>query len=89
MALTIRRFDPAATALSMARALASVPPLVKITVEAGAAIKAATSALACSTRARAARPAACTDEGFPPSSSARATAAAASGRTGDVALWSR
>ncbi len=34
---TISRSTPAATALSMARALASVPPLVKITVEAGAA----------------------------------------------------
>ena len=35
---------------------------------------------------RAARPAACTDEGLPPAARARATASAASGRTGAVAL---
>ena len=86
MAEMIRRPAPAATALSMARALASVPPLVKTTVEAGAAIRAATSALACSTRARAARPAACTEDGLPTLARACATASAASGRTGAVAL---
>ena len=42
-----------------------------------------------STMARAARPAAWIEEGLPPTSSARAMAALASGRTTAVALWSR
>jgi len=89
LAETISRRLTAATALWIARALASVPPPVKTTVEAGAAIRAATSTRACSIRARAARPAACTDDGLPTVPSAWATAAAASGRTRVVALWSR
>ncbi len=86
MAETISRRAPAATALSMAMALASVPPLVKITVEAGAAIRAATSSRAFSTRSRAARPLAWTDEGLPTFCSAAIMAAWACGRTGAVAL---
>jgi hypothetical protein len=86
---TIRRREPAATALSIASPLASVPPLVKTTVEAGAATRAATSARACSITARAARPAAWTDDGLPTARSAAVMAAMASGRTWAVALWSR
>jgi hypothetical protein len=69
--------------------LASVPPLRKITVEAGAAIRAATSARACSITARAARPAAWIDDGLPTWASTSVMAAIASGRTFAVALWSR
>ncbi len=76
-------------ALSMARALASEPPLVKVIEPSLTPTRPATSERAVSTTARAARPAACTEEGLPPMARARATASAASGRIGDVALWSR
>ena len=89
IAETISRLEPAATALSIASALASVPPLVNTTVEAGAAIRAATSERACSSTACAARPAAWTDDGLPTRSRTAVTAAMASGRTRAVALWSR
>jgi hypothetical protein len=80
------RSTPARTALSIAKALASVPPLTKVTLPALAPTSAATSALAASISALAARPPACTDDGLPPSASACATAAAASDRTFAVAL---
>ena len=70
----------------MARALDSVPPLVKVMEPGFTATRSATCARATSISDRAARPAACTDEGLPPISSARTTAAFASGRTGAVAL---
>jgi len=81
-----RRREPAATALSTARALASVPPLVKMMVEAGAPIRAATWSRAVSTIARAARPAAWMEDGLPPRAIAWVAAARASGRIGAVAL---
>ena len=80
------RRTPVAKALSMASALASVPPLVKVTASSGAPTRAATWMRASSTAARALRPAPCTDEGLPPMVSARATACAASERIGAVAL---
>ncbi len=66
------RRTPAAMALSMASALASVPPLVKVTASALTPTSAATSARARSTAARASRPAAWTDDGLPPIASAQA-----------------
>ena len=89
MAETISRLDPAATALSSAMALASVPPLVKITVEAGAPIRPATFSRACSITARAVRPAAWIDDGLPTACITAVMAAMACGRTRVVALWSR
>ena len=68
---------------------ASVPPLVKTTFLALAPTSAATSSRARSTALRAARPSACTEEALPGRASARDIAAATSGRTGVVALWSR
>jgi hypothetical protein len=73
----------------MARAAASVAPEVKTISDGRAPRAAATSLRAPSSRSRAARPAACTELGFPKTRSARSTAAIASGRTGVMALWSR
>ncbi len=83
---TIGSRAPAATALSMARALASVPPLVKVTEPSLAPTNRATSPRDRSTAARAVRPAAWTEDGLPPIARAQATASAASGRIGAVAL---
>jgi hypothetical protein len=73
----------------IARALASVPPLVKTTSPARMPKLWATLSRASSSRRRAARPWPCTAEGLPPASSAASTAARASGRSGSVALASR
>ncbi len=86
VAPTMMRSNPATTALSIARLLASVPPLRKVMEPALTPIRSATSARAASTIARAARPEAWIDEGLPPASRARATACAACGRTLAVAL---
>jgi len=69
-----------------ARALASVPPPVKTTPAGGAPASVATASRASSSRRRAARPKAWTEDGLPTVESAFATASAASGRTGVVAL---
>ena len=66
--------------------LASVPPLVKVTSFASPPTKRATALRARSTRARAARPSACTDDALPTSPSAATMAARATGRRGAVAL---
>ena len=79
-----RRSDGVSTVFA-----ASVPPLVKTTFLALPPTSAATSSRARSTALRAARPSACTEEALPGRASARAIAAATSGRTGVVALWSR
>ena len=86
MAPMISGAKPAATALSMARALASVPPLVNTRLCGSAPTKRATVARAVSTSERAARPLAWTDDGLAPMASARATASAASGRICALAL---
>jgi hypothetical protein len=85
-ALTISRREPQRTALAMAWAFASVPPLVKMTCSGRTPTRAATAARPRSARSRARRPAACTDEALPPTSIAAITAALASGRIGAVAL---
>jgi hypothetical protein len=80
------RLKPEKAALPMARALASVPPLTKVTEPGTTPTRDASWARAVSTRSRAARPLACTDDGFPAVSKARSTASRASGRIGAVAL---
>ncbi len=72
-----------------ASASASVPPEVNTTCSGGRPTSAATRARAASRRPRAARPAACTDDGLPTARAASAMASRAAGRTGVVALWSR
>ena len=79
-----RRSAPDSTAFA-----ASVPPLVNTTRAGAAPTRLASASRAASTAARACRPSAWIEEGLPGSSSARATAADTSGRTGEVALWSR
>jgi hypothetical protein len=69
-----------------ASAFASVPPLVNTTSCGRALTRVATQSRASSTVRRAARPKPCTDDGLPTTASAAATAAAASDRTGAVAL---
>ena len=74
----------------IARSFPSVPPDVKTISSAVAPMSAATSPLARSIAARAARPAPCVLEGLPGSSrSAAAMASVTSGAGGVVALWSR
>ncbi len=68
---------------------ASVALETKVTDRAAAPQRPPTSARAFSTISRAARPSAWTEEGLPPASIAASTAARASGRSGEVALWSR
>ena len=79
-----------------ASATASVAPLVKITAAGSAPTSAAiaadrwvTDGNKSATRARAARPSAWIEEALPVSAKAAAIAARASGRSGEVALWSR
>ena len=83
-----RRSAPPKNGLS-ASMLASVAPEVKVTWAGSAPTRAATSARAVSTRWRAARPSACTEEALPAKSNARSIAARASGRSGAVAFQSR
>ncbi len=83
---TTGRRKPAAMALSIAKALASVPPLVKVTEPSLAPTRLATWPRARSIAARAVRPAEWTEEGLPPIARAQATASAASIRIGAVAL---
>jgi hypothetical protein len=65
---------------------ASVAPEVNTIAAGGAPISAATSALAASTRARAARPGACIDEAFPGGASRQASITARTrGSSGVVA----
>ena len=72
-----------------ASALASVPPDVKMTLRGSAPTRAATCSRAVSTKCRAARPSAWTDDGLPSWSSAASMAARAAGRSGAVAFQSR
>ena len=74
---------------SSARLLASVPPLVKITLRGAAPASPATSRRAPSIMARARRPSAWTEEALPMSAIASSAASRALGRNGAVALWSR
>src|ERR1051326_6653150 len=78
-----------ATAPRSASALASLPPLVNTTAPAGAPVSRATCSLAVSMRARAARPAPCTEDAFPHAPSAASIARRALSRRGEFALWSR
>ncbi len=73
----------------MARLSASVPPPVKTTSLGRAPSACASDSRASSTTRRAARPAACSDEGFPTSPSWEVIASRASGTIGVVAAWSR
>jgi hypothetical protein len=94
MADTSRRPQAAAPAPApvkgeSASMLASVPPEVNTTLRGSAATSAATSPRASSTRRRAARPSAWTEDGLPTASSAAIMAARASSRSGAVAFQSR
>ena len=83
----IKRMKPVARSAPRSGApTASVPPLVNAISSRHAPMAAATASRAPSTSARALRPSACTDDGFPVSSSAAVIAAFASGRSGAVAL---
>ena len=78
-----------AIAASSAVAMASVPPLVKITPASGAFARREASWRAVSTRPRAARPSAWTEEGLPVVASASTMRASTSARIGAVAFQSR
>ena len=75
-----------APAQRIAWLLASVPPPVKTIPEGSAPISRASCSLASSTRARAARPGAWIDEALAGARIASATASAAPGQTGALAL---
>ena len=64
----------------------SVAPLVKTTLPGSQPASAATAARARSTTPRTVRPSPCTDDGLPVSAIAAVIAAAASGRSGALAL---
>ncbi len=72
-----------------ARLSASVPPAVKTTSLGRAPSAAATDSRASSTVRRAARPAACSDDGLPVRVSSSTNASRAAGDSGVVAAWSR
>ena len=67
----------------------SVPPAVNTTSVGCASATTANRSLASSSSARAARPSAWMEDGFPTRPSASAWAAAAAGSTGAEAAWSR
>ena len=73
-------------ACASANAFASVPPLVNITLSAGAPTSLATLPRAASTAARARRPSSCTEDGLPSSDSASITSVRTSSLSGAVAL---
>ena len=83
---TINRSQPAASALAMPWALASVPPLLNTTAVGSAPTSSPTCARAVSTRALARLPAAWTAEGLPLSARALAMISSTSGRTRPEAL---
>ena len=68
---------------------ASDPPEVKITSLGCAPTARASSSRASSSAARARWPGRCSEDGFPTIHAASVQAASASGRSGDVAAWSR
>ena len=80
---------PAPVEGESASMLASVPPEVNTTLRGSAPTSAATSPRASSTRRRAARPSAWTDDGLPAVSSAADHGGARLSRSGAVAFQSR
>ena len=87
--LSTGRSDPRRNPGVSASALASVPPDVKTTLRDSAPTAPATALRASSTKRRARRPSAWTEEGLPGRSQAAAIASRASGRSGVVAFQSR
>jgi hypothetical protein len=83
---TSTAFSTARIAPRSASPTASVPPLANAMSSLHAPTTPATTSRAASTKPRARRPSAWTDEGLPVCSSACAIAAFASGRSGAVAL---
>ncbi len=80
---------PVCSAGVSASMLVSVAPLVKVTFLASQPTRLATCARAFSTKARAARPSACTEEAVAVTSSAVTIAARASSRKGALAFQSK
>jgi len=87
--LSTGRPEPRHNPGASASALASVPPEVKTTFRGRAPTAPAMARLASSTRRRALRPSACTDEALPQISKAIDIASRASLRSGVVAFQSR